>query len=69
MIHVLIPALARPEYIHWIEQTPSNLQAFGLCAKDSEVALRLADGTSIMSQPDFTGSWGGGGSLVDRYTP
>jgi len=57
------------EYIHWIEQTPSNLQAFGLCAKDSEVALRLADGTSIMSQPDFTGSWGGGGSLVDRYTP
>ncbi|KAH7035656.1 glycoside hydrolase family 55 protein [Microdochium trichocladiopsis] len=58
-------------HLHWIEQTPSNFQAFGLCGKDSWAALRLGDGTVITSQPDFKGSWadGNGGSLVDRYTP
>ncbi|KAF4337283.1 glycoside hydrolase family 55 [Fusarium beomiforme] len=54
------------EYIHWIEKTPQNLQSFGWCAKDSRVALRLADGKNIMTNPDFKGSWG---STVGRYTP
>ncbi|GKU22616.1 unnamed protein product [Fusarium langsethiae] len=54
------------EYIHWIEKTPENLQSFGWCAKASKVALRLGNGDKIMTQPDFTGSWG---SLVGRYTP
>ncbi|KXJ95237.1 glucan endo-1,3-beta-glucosidase BGN13.1 precursor [Microdochium bolleyi] len=58
-------------HLHWIEQTPSNFQAFGLCGKDSWAALRLGDGTVITSEPNFKGSWAGGagGSLVGRYTP
>jgi len=62
------------DYMHWIKQTPSNLQAFGLCSKDTWATLRLADGTNIVSQPNFTGSWpddsaGQHGGLVGRYTP
>ncbi|KAM0300814.1 hypothetical protein ACHAPM_006109 [Fusarium culmorum] len=52
--------------IHWIAKTPENLQSFGWCAKASKVALRLGNGDKVMTQPDFTGSWG---SLVGRYTP
>ncbi|GJN70441.1 glycoside hydrolase family 55 [Purpureocillium lilacinum] len=55
--------------MHWIAQTPSNLQAFGLCSKDAETVLRLADGTRIKAQEGFTGSWPGGGGDVGRYTP
>ncbi|KAK0610586.1 glycoside hydrolase family 55 protein [Bombardia bombarda] len=54
--------------VHWIQQTPSNLQAFGLCSKDSFAGLRLADGTQIVTNNGFTGSWPGGGGDVGRYT-
>ncbi|RWA14250.1 hypothetical protein EKO27_g870 [Xylaria grammica] len=57
------------DYMHWIAKTPSNLQAFGLCSKDSYATLRLADGTAIVTQNGFTGSWSGGGGDVGRYTP
>ncbi|KAJ8127946.1 hypothetical protein O1611_g5691 [Lasiodiplodia mahajangana] len=57
------------DYMHWIAKTPSNLQAFGLCSKDTYATLRLADGTPIVSQNGFTGSWSGGGGDVGRYTP
>uniref|UniRef100_UPI0030BA2B2C MnLam55A n=1 Tax=Microdochium nivale TaxID=5520 RepID=UPI0030BA2B2C len=58
-------------HLHWIEQAPTNLQAFGICGKGSWAALRLAGGNVITSEPDFKGGWngGGGGSLVGRYTP
>ncbi|KAK7958621.1 glycoside hydrolase family 55 protein [Apiospora saccharicola] len=52
--------------MHWIAQTPKNLQAFGLCSKDTWAALHLADGTNIETAKGFQGSWGG---LVGRYTP
>ncbi|RGP71680.1 glycoside hydrolase family 55 [Fusarium longipes] len=52
------------EYIHWIEKTPENLQSFGWCARASQVALRLGNGDKIMTDPDFTGSWG---SLVGLH--
>lgn len=55
--------------MHWITETPDNLQVFGMCSKDAANALRLADGTFIATSPDFTGSWPGGGALVGRYTP
>ncbi|KAI0442034.1 glycoside hydrolase family 55 protein [Xylaria telfairii] len=55
-------------YMHWIAKTPSNLQAFGLCSKDTYATLRLADGTAIVTQNGFTGSWSGGGGDVGRYT-
>lgn len=54
--------------MHWIAQTPSNLQAFGLCSKDTWATLRLADGTNIQTQNGFTGSWPGTGGDVGRYT-
>ncbi|KAK6828307.1 glycoside hydrolase family 55 protein [Apiospora arundinis] len=56
-------------YMNWITQTPQNLQAFGLCSKDSWSVLRLADGSAIETQKGFQGSWPGGGGLVGRYTP
>ncbi|RYP90995.1 hypothetical protein DL770_002911 [Monosporascus sp. CRB-9-2] len=56
-------------HMHWITETPDNLQVFGLCSKDSWAALRLADGTNIVTSPNFTGSWPGGGALIGRYTP
>ncbi|KAH8904793.1 glycoside hydrolase family 55 protein [Coniochaeta sp. PMI_546] len=55
--------------MHWIQQTPSNLQAFGLCSKDTWATLRLADGTNIQTQGSFQGSWPGTGGDVGRYTP
>ncbi|CZR64545.1 probable Glucan endo-1,3-beta-glucosidase BGN13.1 [Phialocephala subalpina] len=54
------------DYMHWIAETPSNLQAFGLCSKDTWAALRLADGTNIVTANGFEGSWSGD---VGRYTP
>ncbi|KAK3346044.1 glycoside hydrolase family 55 protein [Lasiosphaeria hispida] len=57
------------KYMHWIEETPSNLQVFGLCSKDAHTILRLADGTEITTSKDFTGSWPGGGGDIGRYTP
>lgn len=61
--------LTLTDYMHWITQTPSNLQAFGLCSKDAWVTLRLADGTNLETQKGFTGSWPGTGGDVGRYTP
>jgi hypothetical protein len=53
------------DYIHWIEANPTNLNAFGLCSKDTWAALRLADNTDIVTADGFTGSWSGD---VGRYT-
>ncbi|KAI2601954.1 glycoside hydrolase family 55 protein [Hypoxylon sp. NC1633] len=58
--------IAEIDYMHWIAQTPSNLKAYGLCSKSTWAAVHLADGSNIVTSPDFTGSWG---SLVGRYTP
>jgi hypothetical protein len=52
--------------MHWITSTPTNLQAFGLCSKDTWTTLRLADGTNLVTANGYTGSWGGD---VGRYTP
>ncbi|ETS73587.1 Glucan endo-1,3-beta-glucosidase BGN13.1 [Pestalotiopsis fici W106-1] len=54
------------DVVHWITETPDNLQAFGLCSKDTYSGLRLANGTDIITENGFTGSWGGD---VGRYTP
>lgn len=54
------------DVVHWIAETPDNLQAFGLCSKDTYAGLRLANGTEIVTEDGFTGSWGGD---VGRYTP
>ncbi|KAL2015322.1 hypothetical protein VTK56DRAFT_5804 [Thermocarpiscus australiensis] len=51
--------------MHYVQEAPAGLQAFGLCSKDTYYALRLADGTEIVTQNGFTGSWGGD---VGRYT-
>ncbi|KAI1823550.1 glycoside hydrolase family 55 protein [Xylaria intraflava] len=55
--------------LHWIAATPSNLQAFGLCSKDSFYTLHLANGTDIETDTGFTGSWPGTGGDIGRYTP
>lgn len=55
------------DYIHWIQTTPENLQGFGFCSKDTRVALHLADGTDLLAQDGFSGSWSPGG-LVGRYS-
>ncbi|KAI1869657.1 uncharacterized protein JN550_005638 [Neoarthrinium moseri] len=54
------------DYLHWVVETPSNFQAFGLCSKDTRAPLRLANGTEILTANGFTGSWGGS---IGRYTP
>ncbi|KAK3946947.1 pectin lyase fold/virulence factor [Pseudoneurospora amorphoporcata] len=56
-------------YMHWVEKTPANLQAFWLCSKDTWATLRLEDGTDIVTKEGFTGSWSGSGGDVGRYTP
>ena len=54
--------------MHWIAQTPTNLQAYGLCSKDTISALHLANGTDIPTEPNFTGSWHDHGGDVGSYT-
>ncbi|KAK1752889.1 glycoside hydrolase [Echria macrotheca] len=56
-------------YMHVVQQTPSDLNMFGVCSKDAYATLRLADGTEIVTAEGFTGSWPGGGGDVGRYTP
>lgn len=53
--------------MHYIAETPKNLQAYGLCAKDTSVALRLGDGTEVLAQDGFIGGWIPG-SDIGRYT-
>lgn len=53
--------------MHFISSTPTNLQMYGMCSKDTSVALRLGDGTKINAQPDFTGGWSPGAD-IGRYT-
>ncbi|KAK3187626.1 hypothetical protein K4F52_003684 [Lecanicillium sp. MT-2017a] len=53
-------------YMHWVQKSPRNLQAFGLCVKSTYAVLHTGDGQDIVAQEGFTGSWGG---LIDRYTP
>jgi hypothetical protein len=57
------------KHMHFIKETPVGLQAFGLCSKDAYAVLRLADGTEIVTENQFEGSWPGGGGDVGRYTP
>ncbi|KAK4235025.1 glycoside hydrolase [Achaetomium macrosporum] len=54
------------DIMHFVQETPAGLQAFGLCSKDTYATLRLANGTEIVTANGFTGSWGGD---VGRYTP
>lgn len=71
MARMNMPVLTTPdtETMHWISETPDNLQAFGLCSKDAETVLRLADGTRLQAAHGFSGSWPGGGGDVGRYCP
>ncbi|GAB0139038.1 hypothetical protein EsDP_00007255 [Epichloe bromicola] len=55
------------KHMHYIAETPKNLQAYGLCAKDTSVALRLGDGTEVRAQDGFIGGWIPG-SDIGRYT-
>ncbi|KAK4221938.1 glycoside hydrolase [Podospora fimiseda] len=55
--------------MHVVERTPQNLQVFGLCSKDAEAVIRLEGGRRILTSPDFTGSWPGGGGSLGRYRP
>lgn len=55
------------KHMHYIAKTPKNLQAYGLCAKDTSVALRLGDGTEVRAQDGFIGGWIPG-SDIGRYT-
>eukprot|EP00026_Physarum_polycephalum_P003672 Phypoly_transcript_03685.p1 GENE.Phypoly_transcript_03685~~Phypoly_transcript_03685.p1 ORF type:complete len:749 (+),score=83.23 Phypoly_transcript_03685:122-2368(+) len=54
--------------MHWIEETPQDFQAFGLCSKDSWATLRMANGQEIQTSDGFTGGWPGTGGNVGRYT-
>ncbi|KAK4463428.1 glycoside hydrolase [Cladorrhinum samala] len=56
-------------FMHVVESTPSNLQVFGLCSKDAGAIIKLEGGRDILTSPDFTGSWPGGGGSVGRYRP
>ncbi|KXX74310.1 Glucan 1,3-beta-glucosidase [Madurella mycetomatis] len=56
-------------HMHFVKETPANLQAFGLCSKDAYATLRLANGTEIVTENGWTGSWQPGGGDVGRYTP
>lgn len=55
------------DYIHFINKSPTNLQMFGMCSKDTKVALRLGDGTDIAAEGDFSGGWNPGAD-IGRYT-
>lgn len=57
------------KYMHVVKATPANLNVFGLCSKDAYAILRLANGGEVVTDPNFTGSWPGGGGDVGRYTP
>jgi hypothetical protein len=52
--------------MHWVENLPQNLQAFGLCVKSTYAVLHTGDGRDIVAADGFSGSWGG---LAVRYTP
>lgn len=53
--------------MHWIEKAPSNLQLYGMCSKDTTIALRLGNGTEIQAEGQFEGGWNPGAD-IGRYT-
>jgi len=53
------------KYMHWVQKTPTNLNAFGLCNKDTYGTLKLANGAEVVANPDYTGSWPGGGGDIE----
>ncbi|UKZ83929.1 hypothetical protein TrVFT333_011744 [Trichoderma virens FT-333] len=55
------------DYMHVVKTTPTNLQMYGMCSKDTKVAIRLGTGVDINAQDGFTGGWSPGGD-VGRYT-
>ncbi|EFY87950.1 beta-1,3-glucanase precursor [Metarhizium acridum CQMa 102] len=55
-------------YMHYIANTPTNLQAYGLCSNDTKYALRLGDGTNVVANGSFYGPGWPKGSVVGRYT-
>lgn len=57
------------QHMHFVQETPKDFQAFGLCSKDAYAVLRLADGTEILAGEGYSGGWPGGGGDVGRYTP
>jgi hypothetical protein len=57
------------QHMHFVQETPKDFQAFGLCSKDAYAVLRLADGTEIVAGEGYSGGWPGGGGDVGRYTP
>ncbi|EGX87862.1 glucan endo-1,3-beta-glucosidase BGN13.1 precursor [Cordyceps militaris CM01] len=53
--------------MHWIQKTPRNLQMYGMCTKDTTIALRLGDGTTVGAEGKFEGGWNPG-ATIGRYT-
>jgi len=51
-------------YMHFVEEIPARLHAFGLCSRETYAGLRLAGGEEIITEEGFTGAWGG---IVGRY--
>jgi hypothetical protein len=56
------------KYMHYVLETPEDLNIFGLCSKDAEVTLRMVDEKEVVTKDGFTGSWPNGGGDVGRYT-
>ncbi|KAK4184355.1 glycoside hydrolase [Podospora australis] len=55
-------------HMHVVKETPRNLQAFGLCSRAAYATLLLANGTEVVTNNGFTGSWPDNGGDVGRYT-
>lgn len=53
--------------MHWIAETPPNLQMYGICSKDTATAIRLGDGTNVAAEGKFEGGWNPGAD-IGRYT-
>ncbi|KAK4450568.1 glycoside hydrolase [Podospora aff. communis PSN243] len=55
------------KYMHWIEETPENFNAFGMMSVRTYATLRLANGTELLSK-DWFGGWIPAGGNIGRYT-
>ncbi|KHO01498.1 beta-1,3-glucanase precursor [Metarhizium album ARSEF 1941] len=62
------PGYRCQRHMHYIAQTPRNLQAYGLCSKDTTYALRLGNGIDLEAEGTFQGAGWPNGSDVSRYT-